>query len=174
MKQIVLDFLSFVGKPLYFLLFFLTRIILVLFYSPPAKLRKRKFKLAKFVTVPKIETDGVLIQMQFPEIPFDIKRVYFIYGVSIGAARGAHTHKETSQVLFCIRGNIQINLDNGMERESVILDKPNIGVLLEPGVWHEMEDFKKDTILLVLASKRHEELDYVRSYEDFLRSYAKG
>ena len=130
-------------------------------------------KLIKLITVPAIVTDGTLVQLQTPDIPFEIRRVYFIYGVSVGAVRGAHTHKKTVQVLFCIQGKITMALDNGREKKSVILDKPNIGILLEPGVWHEMEDFQKDTILLVLASERHEEEDYVRDYEDFLNLYAK-
>lgn len=133
-----------------------------------------KNKLAKLINVPSFATDGTLTQLQSPEIPFDIRRVYFIQGVSVGAVRGAHTHKETIQVLFCIQGSIKIVLDDGKRKEEVFLGKPEVGVLLEPGVWHEMQDFKKDTILLVLASKRHEPEDYVRSYEDFLNSYAKG
>jgi dTDP-4-dehydrorhamnose 3,5-epimerase-like enzyme len=112
--------------------------------------------------------------LQSPDIKFDIKRVYYIYGVSVGAVRGAHTHKETLQALFCIQGSIIIALDDGHRQEKVLLDKPNVGVLLEPGVWHEMQDFKKDTILLVLASERHNPEDYIRSYEDFLNSYANA
>jgi len=133
-----------------------------------------KKRLTKLVKVPSMTTDGTLTQLQSPEIPFEIKRVYFIQNVSVGAVRGAHTHKETIQVLFCIQGDIIIALDDGKRKEKVLLDKPNVGVLLEPGVWHEMQDFKKDTILLVLASKSHEPEDYVRSYEDFLNSYAKN
>jgi len=131
-------------------------------------------QLIKLVEAPAISTDGTLVQLQSPEIPFNIKRVYYIYGVSVGAIRGAHTHKETIQALFCIQGDIVIALDDGKRKEKVFLNKPNVGVLLEPGVWHEMQNFKKNTILLVLASERHEPADYIRSYEDFLRSYAKG
>lgn len=130
-------------------------------------------KLAKLIEAPIQKTDGFLVQLQYPDqIPFNIERAYYIYGVSVGAVRGAHTHKETIQAIFCIQGEIDIVLDNGKIKETVHLDKPNIGVLLEPGVWHEMADFKKDTILLVLANKRHQSEDYVRSYDDFLRSYA--
>ena len=131
-------------------------------------------KLTKLVEAPAILTDGTLVQLQSPEIPFDVKRVYFIYGVSVGAVRGAHTHKETVQALFCIQGEIVIALDDGKKREKILLNKPNVGVLLEPGMWHEMQDFKKDTLLLVLASEKHEPKDYVRNYEDFLNLYAKG
>lgn len=123
---------------------------------------------------PVMATDGILVQLQPPDIPFKVERVYFIKDVSEGAVRGAHTHKETMQVIFCIHGDIVIALDDGKKKEKVLLNKPNVGVLLEPGVWHEMQDFKKDTILLVLASRKHEPEDYVRSYEDFLRNYAKS
>lgn len=133
-----------------------------------------KRKLVKIIEVPAIKTDGVLCQLQKPDIPFEIRRVYYMSGVSVGAVRGAHTHKETVQVLFCIQGTIRIVLDDGKQKEKIVLKEPNKGILLEPGVWHEMQDFKKDTILLVLASKEYETKDYVRSYEDFLRSYAKG
>jgi dTDP-4-dehydrorhamnose 3,5-epimerase-like enzyme len=127
--------------------------------------------LVKLITAPIRTTDGTLCQLQSPEVPFTIKRVYYIYGVSVGAVRGAHTHKETFQALFCIQGSIKIALEDGRTKTKVLLNKPNVGILLEPGVWHEMEDFKKDTILLVLASERHDEKDYVRSYDDFLKSY---
>jgi len=130
-------------------------------------------KLTKIIEAPLLTTDGSLCQLQYlDEIPFKIERVYFIYGVSEGAVRGAHTHKETIQAIFCIQGEIDIILDDGQNKETVHLDKPNVGVMLDPHIWHEMADFKKDTILLVLASKRHEPSDYVRSYEDFLKSYA--
>jgi dTDP-4-dehydrorhamnose 3,5-epimerase-like enzyme len=131
-------------------------------------------KLINLITVPEIATDGNLCQLQSPEIPFEIKRVYFIYGVSEGSVRGGHTHKETIQALFCIKGSIMIVLDDGKSKEKIVLNKPNIGVLLEPGVWHEMQDFQKDTILLILASEKHEPADYVRSYEDFLKTYSNG
>jgi dTDP-4-dehydrorhamnose 3,5-epimerase-like enzyme len=131
-------------------------------------------RLINLIEAPAITTDGVLVQLQPPEIPFEIKRVYYIYDVSVGAIRGAHTHRTTTQVLFCLQGNIVMVLDDGKRKERVLLNKPNVGILLEPGVWHEMQEFKKDTILLVLASEKHEPTDYIRSYEDFLNSYAKG
>lgn len=129
--------------------------------------------LVELIRVPSFTTDGTLTQLQSPEIPFDVKRVYFIQGVSVGAIRGAHTHKETRQILFCIQGSIKMVLDNGKKREEIILDKPNLGIFLEPRMWHEMQDFKKDTILLILASKEYKVDDYIKSYEDFLNSYAK-
>jgi len=130
--------------------------------------------LVKIIKAPSFTTDGTLVQLQYPDVPFEIKRAYFIYGVSVGAVRGAHTHKETIQALFCIQGSIIILLDDGKKRKKVLLNKPSVGVILEPGVWHEMHDFKKDTIILVLASREYDESDYVRGYEEFLERYAKG
>lgn len=132
-------------------------------------------KLVKLINAPLMVTDGSLCQLQYiDQIPFTIERVYYIFGVSAGAVRGAHTHNETSQALFCIQGSIDINLDNGKIKETIHLNKPNVGVLLEPHVWHEMAKFKKDTIILVLASKRYDPEDYVRSYEDFLKRYSNA
>jgi len=128
-------------------------------------------KIVKLINAPLMTTDGSLCQLQSPEVPFEIKRVYYIFGVSVGAVRGAHTHKTTVQALFCIQGSIKIALDDGKNKESIMLNKPNVGILLESGVWHEMQDFKKDTILLVLASEKHDSNDYIRNYEDFLKSY---
>lgn len=130
-------------------------------------------KLAHLINAPLFNTDGSLCQIQSDnQIPFTIERIFFIYGVSEGAVRGAHTHHMTAQALFCIQGSIDIRLDDGKTKETVHLDRPNVGVLLEPHIWHEMADFKKDTIILVLASKRYDPEDYVRSYEDFLNQYS--
>lgn len=137
---------------------------------------QQKLKIGKIIEAPVVSTDGQLCYMQSPtQIPFEIKRIYYIYNVSEGAIRGGHTHKETRQILFCINGSIKVVLDNGKLKEEVFLSKPNIGVLLEPGVWHEMQEFKKDTILLVLASQVTDPNDYVRNYEDFLGTiYTNG
>ncbi|HKB88293.1 MAG TPA: FdtA/QdtA family cupin domain-containing protein [Patescibacteria group bacterium] len=168
----VVKILVLIGKPFYLLAVFFFENILNL-KSDPIISEIDKGKLVKLITAPLMSTDGSLCQLQSPDVPFDIKRVYYIFGVSVGAVRGAHTHKETIQVLFCIQGSIIIVLDDGKKKEKVLLNKSNIGVLLEPGVWHEMQGFKKDTILLVLASERHDPQDYVRSYDDFLKSYGE-
>jgi len=126
-------------------------------------------KLIKLIKLPKISTDGFLCFAQHPEhIPFPIKRIYYIAGVSTGVVRGGHAHKKNKQVLFCIQGSIKIVLDDGKKKESALLKKPNIGVLLEPKIWHEMHNFRKDTILLVLASRKHDPKDYIRDYKEFV------
>jgi len=140
------------------------------------KSKSSKLNIIKLITVPVVTTNGQLCYMQNPDqIPFDVKRVYYIYGVSEGSIRGGHTHKATRQILFCINSSIKIIVDDGKDKEEILLDKPNVGILLEPGIWHEMRDFKKDTILLVLASAINDSNDYIRNYEDFLGTiYSNG
>jgi dTDP-4-dehydrorhamnose 3,5-epimerase-like enzyme len=107
------------------------------------------------------------------QAPFDIKRVYWIYKVPAGQRRGGHAHKETEQVLFCLQGSIKIKLDDGTHKDNIILNKPNIGIFLGRMLWHEMEGFKKNTILLVLASKLYDEKDYIRDYNIFKKIIKK-
>lgn len=101
------------------------------------------------------------------QIPFNIKRVYWIYKVPVNQKRGGHAHKKTEQVLFCLQGSIRIELDDGIHKDSIILNNPNIGIFLGRMLWHEMEDFQKNTILLILASDFYKEKDYIRDYNTF-------
>lgn len=125
-------------------------------------------KLSHIVEIPKIEDEGFLCFAESQRsIPFPIKRIYYIFDVADNAVRGKHAHKQTVQMLFCIRGKIKIILDNGFEQEEVVLDKPNMGIYLGKMLWHEMVEFDKDTVLLVVASDFYDEDDYIRSYEEF-------
>jgi hypothetical protein len=102
------------------------------------------------------------------DIPFAIKRMYYIYGVSPGARRGFHAHKHLQQVLFAIHGSCKLLLDDGSERTIVTLDAPDRGLLLRGVVWREMYDFSPGAVLLVLASEYYDESDYIRDYGAFL------
>ena len=102
-------------------------------------------------------------------VPFDIKRVYFIFGTKQGVARGFHAHKALKQVAVCVTGSCRMLLDNGLEKKEVLLDSPTKGLVIEDFVWREMHDFTTDCVLLVLASEYYDEADYIRDYEDFLR-----
>lgn len=120
------------------------------------------------IKLPKIFDDCYLIFAQTPHhIPFNIKRIYYIIQADPELPRGYHAHKKTKQVIFCIQGNIKLTLDNGKRRRNIVLQEPHIGVLVDKMIWHEMRDFKKDTILLVLASRIFDEKDYIRDYEKF-------
>lgn len=108
------------------------------------------------------------------QLPFEIKRVFYIGDVESGGNRGHHAHKENILALFCIQGKSLIKLDNGTDKAEVWLDSPNEGLLINPLIWHSMEEFSKDTILLCLASLPYNESDYLRDYEDFKIHIKKG
>tara|TARA_B100001059_G_scaffold175298_1_gene175632 strand:- start:1604 stop:2011 length:408 start_codon:yes stop_codon:yes gene_type:complete len=103
-------------------------------------------------------------------IPFDIKRVYYIFGTQKNIARGFHAHKELNQVAVCITGKCRMLLDNGNAKENVWMDSATKGVLIEDMVWHEMHDFSDDCVLLVLASDIYNESDYIRNYQAFIET----
>lgn len=100
-------------------------------------------------------------------IPFDIKRIYYIFGTQKGASRGFHAHKQLKQVAVCVTGSCRMILDNGKQRESVLLGSASRGILIESMIWREMHDFSEDCVLLVLASELYNELDYIRDYMQF-------
>lgn len=101
-------------------------------------------------------------------VPFDIKRVYYIYHTAKGVSRGFHAHRNLKQVAICVAGKCRMVLDNGSTREETWLDCPTKGLLIESMVWREMHDFSEDCVLLVLASEHYGEADYIRSYTDFI------
>jgi dTDP-4-dehydrorhamnose 3,5-epimerase-like enzyme len=114
--------------------------------------------------------DGVIaVAENFNRIPFAIKRVYYIYGLNNpGAIRGKHAHKQLQQVLFCINGSCEIGLDDGTNRQTIVLDKPDTGIYLGAELWHTMDKFSPNCILLVMASDVYKENDYIRNYDEFI------
>ena len=114
---------------------------------------------------------GQLIALEeSKEIPFTIKRVYYMYDTGEGVRRGFHSHRTLEQILICIHGSCRIMLDNGREKEDILLDKPYEGIYVGPDIWREMYDFSPDAVLLVLASQLYDENDYIRSYQQFIES----
>lgn len=126
-------------------------------------------KLINLIKLPTVSDDGQLTFGQKPDIPFDIKRIYYIYDCVPGLLRGAHAHHKTKQILFCLRGSVKIVLDNGTEKDEIILDKPDVGVYLDNLIWHDMCDIKKDTFMLVVASMEYKKEDYIRDHDEFLK-----
>jgi len=116
---------------------------------------------------------GSLIAIEeFKNIPFEIKRVYYIFNTKHNVRRGFHAHKNLKQVAICVKGSCKFLLDNGKERiDEIVLNKPNKGLLIEEMIWREMYDFSEDCVLLILASEFYDESDYIRDYEEFLRSF---
>lgn len=116
------------------------------------------------------DSRGQLVAIEeYDEIPFKIKRVYYIYDTNSDVTRGCHAHRTLKQLLVCVSGNCKIRLDDGKESQIVLLDKPNEGILICDTIWREMFDFSKDAVLLVLASDIYDEKDYIRDYQEFLR-----
>lgn len=101
-------------------------------------------------------------------IPFNIQRLYYIFGAQPDVPRGFHAHRQLQQIAFCIQGSCKMLMDSGKEKQEVVLCQPNQGLKIPPMVWHEMHDFSEDCILLVLASEHYDENDYIRDYQDFL------
>lgn len=114
------------------------------------------------------ERGSLVVVESNKNIPFDIKRIYYIYDVKSDIPRGFHAHRELSQIAFCLKGRCKMLMDNGVVKEEVWLDQPNKGLLIPSMVWHEMHDFSEDCILLVLASDFFDENDYIRNYENFI------
>lgn len=103
------------------------------------------------------------------DLPFDIKRVYYIYDTLPGVRRGYHAHQNLQQILVCVSGSCKIHLDDGHDTAEVVLDNPTKGLYISNDMWREMYDFVPGTVLLVLASEYYDEADYIRNYEDFLK-----
>ncbi|QGY01249.1 WxcM-like domain-containing protein [Methylobacterium mesophilicum SR1.6/6] len=104
------------------------------------------------------------------DVPFAIRRVYFIYDVSHGAVRAGHSHKELQQVLIAISGSFKVHLDDGHTRQTFLLNRPNIGLYVPRMVWRDIDEFSGGAVCLSLASQHYEESDYYREYDTFLRA----
>lgn len=127
-------------------------------------------QVVKYVFQPHGDERGQLVALEeFKDIPFEIKRVYYMYDTAPGVTRGYHAHKSLEQILTCIHGSCKIRLDNGREKKIVPLEKPYEGLYVSNNMWREMFDFSEDAVLMVLASDYYREEDYIRDYEEFLR-----
>lgn len=101
-------------------------------------------------------------------IPFDVKRVYYLYDVPGGESRGSHAHKELSQLILAASGSFRVTLDDGRAKKSFFLNRPYQGLYVKPGIWRDLDDFSSGAVCLVLASEVYHEEDYIRDYKDFL------
>lgn len=124
--------------------------------------------IQKYTFPPHGDERGQLIAIEEQkDLPFTIKRVYYIYDTLPNVRRGFHAHRNLQQILICVSGSCKIHLDNGSETAEVTLDKPNEGLYIANNMWREMYDFTPGAVLLVLASEYYDEADYIRNYEDF-------
>ncbi len=127
-------------------------------------------QVVKYVFQPHGDERGQLVSLEeHNDIPFQIKRVYYMYDTLSGVVRGGHAHKSLEQILICIHGSCKIRLDNGYEKKIVPLEKPYEGLYVSNNMWREMYDFSSDAVLMVLASEIYDESDYIRNYDDFIK-----
>ena len=102
-------------------------------------------------------------------VPFDVKRVYYLYDVPGGESRGSHAHKELSQLIIAASGSFRVTLDDGNVKRSFTLNRPYQGLYVKPGIWRDLDDFSSGAVCLVLASEVYEKEDYIRDYQEFLK-----
>ena len=123
----------------------------------------------KAIDIPKINnTKGNIGVIENDTIPFDVKRVYYLFDVPSGAKRGGHAHKKLKQVLIAISGSFDVVLKDGKSKEIVKLNRPDKGLLIENNIWRELENFSSGSVCLVLASEEFSEDDYIRNYKEYL------
>ena len=101
-------------------------------------------------------------------VPFDVKRVYYLYDIPGGEARGGHAHKELQQLIVAASGSFDVTIDDGNIKRTYLLNRSNIGLLVVPGIWRELNNFSGGSVCLVMASMLYDEADYIREYDDFL------
>lgn len=123
----------------------------------------------EIVSIPKIEDNrGNLSVIENDVVPFEMKRVYYLYDVPSGAERGGHSHKEQKEFLIALSGSFDVILNDGSEQKTVTLNKPYEGLLINPGIWRELNNFSSGSVCLVIASAVFDEADYIREFDAFM------
>lgn len=102
------------------------------------------------------------------DIPFDVRRIYYLYDIPSNETRGGHAHRELYQLVIGASGSFNINLNDGVTDKTIFLNRPDFGLLIVPGIWRDLSDFSSGSVCLVFASETYSENDYIRDYEEFL------
>ena len=134
-------------------------------------MKNRSIDNVEIISIPKIIDEkgrGKLSVIEKSTIPFEIKRVYYLYDVPSDAFRGGHAHKNLIQFMIALSGSFEVKIDDGSNNKKVMLNKPNKGLLIPSGIWREMDNFSAGAVCLVLASEFFDESDYFRDYNSFL------
>ncbi|GER59934.1 sugar 3,4-ketoisomerase [Patiriisocius marinus] len=126
-----------------------------------------KIALTEITKISDPDGRGNLSVIEKDVLPFEIKRVYYLYDVPSDSSRGGHAHKELKQFLIALSGSFDVVLDNGKTRRSITLNRPNKGLLIPSGVWRELENFSAGAVCLSLVSAEYDETDYIRNYDEF-------
>lgn len=108
------------------------------------------------------------VAQNMDDIPFEVKRVYYLYDVPGGESRGAHAHRNLSQFIIAASGSFRVTLDDGTNKKSFFLNRPYQGLLVKPGIWRDLDDFSSGSVCMVLASEVYEKEDYMRDYNQFI------
>lgn len=125
----------------------------------------------KLLKIPVVEdTRGNLAFIQEAVLPFEFKRVYYLFDVPSNAFRGGHSHIVQQEVLIALSGSFEVVLNDGIEKKSFLLNKPNIGLHIPTGIWRELQNFSSGAVCLVLASDVYDEEDYIRDFNEFFES----
>ncbi len=133
-----------------------------------------KYKLIQRPGLNKSEGSLCVAEANSEDVPFDIKRVYYSYGVESGVTRGMHAHKTLEQLLICVYGEIEVTVDNGKGKiENIVLNDPSEGLYVGPSMWRTMKWLRSDSVLLVLASQHYDSNDYIRDYDEFVAWVSK-
>jgi len=128
-------------------------------------------KEIQLLKLPVVEdTRGNLAFIQNDVLPFEFKRVYYLFDVPSNSFRGSHSHINQSEVLIALSGSFEVALNDGFEKKSFLLNKPNIGLYIPTGIWRELENFSSGSVCLVFASDVYNENDYIRDFNEFLIS----
>ena len=110
---------------------------------------------------------NITVVEAYIDVPFDIKRIYYLYDIPGGENRGGHAHKELFQLIVAVSGSFDILLDDGKNKKIVKLNRPDYGLLVVPGIWRELFEFSSGAVTMVLASEKYDEADYIREYQQF-------
>lgn len=130
---------------------------------------KSKLSQIEIIDIPRVHDErGILAVIEGVTLPFEFKRVYYLYDVPTETYRGGHAHKQLHQLIIALSGSFDVHLHDGIEKQTFTLNKPHKGLLLLPGIWRDIDNFSSGAVCLVLASEVFSELDYIRDFDDFL------
>lgn len=130
---------------------------------------------ARIIDLPKIidPRGNLTVAEQMLNVPFEIKRVYWVYDIPAGENRGGHAHKQCRELIIAASGSFTVTVDDGRGRRTFLMNHPYQGLLVETDVWRTLDDFSSGAVCLVLASELFEEEDYIRDYDDYLKYLMK-
>lgn len=134
---------------------------------------KDKYKILEFADLGDERGNLVVIEGDGRDIPFDIKRVFYMYGSDAQVVRGQHANRETEFLMVNVGGSNKVRVDDGVEEEIIELNRPGMGLYLSAMVWKDMYDFSEDSVLLVMASRHYDAEEYIRNYDDYLAELKK-